>query len=91
MTMLDTMGTLLTAALALAGVLGAIVLLGRALRHTPLARTTGGTRTLAIKETLALDSRRRLHAIEAGGKTVLLLTGGETDLVVGWLDRGPGA
>ena len=91
MSLLDGTGTLLTAALSLAGIVGAILLLGRMARLTSLTRPRGNARTLAVKETLALDSRRRLHLIETGGKPVLLLTGGETDLVVGWLDAEPPA
>ncbi|MSP00090.1 MAG: hypothetical protein EXR07_03420 [Acetobacteraceae bacterium] len=84
--MIESFTTLLTAALALAGILGVILLLGRAMRHTSLLRPPASGRTLVLTETLALDSRRRLYLVRHGNRAVLLLTGGETDLVVGWLD-----
>jgi flagellar protein FliO/FliZ len=40
---------------------------------------------LAVDETIALDSRRRLHLVRCGGRQVLLLTGGGSDTVVGWV------
>ncbi len=42
-------------------------------------------RTLALRESIALDPRRRIHLVECGQKRVLLLTGGEQDLVIGWM------
>lgn len=84
--MADSLGTLLTAAAALAGVVGVILLLGRALRHTSLGRPQSSARLLILKDTISLDARRRLHLIQHGERSVLLLTGGETDVVVGWLD-----
>jgi hypothetical protein len=77
---------LLTTAAALAGVVGVILLIGRALRHTPLGRPQSSARLLIVKDTINLDARRRLHLIQHGDRSVLLLTGGETDVVVGWLD-----
>jgi flagellar protein FliO/FliZ len=88
-TMLDSAMTWLTAAAALGGIVGLILLIGRVLRYTPFIRPTASGRLLIVKDTIALDARRRLHLIQHGDRSVLLLTGGETDLVVGWLD-GPG-
>ena len=85
--MADSLTTLLSSAVVLAGILGFILLLGRVLRHTSLARPMTSGRLLVVRESIALDTRRRLHLIEHGDRAVLLLTGGETDLVVGWLDR----
>ena len=62
-------------------------MLGRALRHTSFARRAPSGRLLVVKDTVALDARRRLHLVQHGDRSVLLLTGGETDLVVGWLDE----
>ncbi len=84
--MADGLTTLLSSAAVLAGILGFILLLGRLLRHTSLARSAASGRLLVVRESIALDARRRLHLIEHGDRAVLLLTGGETDLVVGWLD-----
>jgi flagellar protein FliO/FliZ len=77
---------LLTAAAALAGVVGVILLIGQVLRHTSLARAQSSARLLVVKDSISLDARRRLHLVQHGERCVLLLTGGETDLVVGWLD-----
>ncbi|WP_270936890.1 flagellar biosynthetic protein FliO [Falsiroseomonas oryzae] len=74
---------LLTALAALAGVLGALVLVLRGLRATGLARQAG--RRLAVTEAVALDARRRLVLVRCDGRDLLLLTGGAQDAVVGWL------
>lgn len=72
---------------ALAAVLGLIWLAARAARLSGLAPRAGGGRRLGLGETLALDSRRRLHLIRCDGRELLLLTGGSTDAVIGWLSR----
>lgn len=79
---------LLTALLALLGVLALILLARRAVLSLPglagrLPRAGG---PLGIEQALALDSRRRLLLIRCGPRRLLLLTGGSQDLVVGWLD-----
>ena len=84
--MFDGLAALPSAAAVLAGVVGLILLLGRVLRRAGLARPVPSGRALVLKDTLILDTRRRLHLIEHEQRAVLLLTGGETDLVVGWLD-----
>jgi flagellar biogenesis protein FliO len=85
----DSLAALLTSAVALAGIVGLILLLGRALRHTTIGRPARQGRLLVVKDTLALDARRRLHLIQHGERSVLLLTGGETDIVVGWVEGPP--
>jgi flagellar biogenesis protein FliO len=84
--MLGSAYNLLFAAVSLAGIVGVILLVGRVLRHTSLGKPASSARLLIVKDTIALDARRRLHLIQHGDRAVLLLTGGETDLVVGWLD-----
>ena len=37
---------------------------------------------LALRGSMALDARRRLHLIDAGGHQALVLTGGTTDVVI---------
>ncbi|MGG5807982.1 flagellar biosynthetic protein FliO [Falsiroseomonas sp. CW058] len=76
--------TLLTAAAALAAVVGALVLLLRGLRAAASRRGAG--RCLAVEEAVALDSRRRLVLARCDGRRLLLLTGGAQDVVVGWVD-----
>jgi flagellar protein FliO/FliZ len=82
----SSLAMLMTTAAALAGVVGVILLVGRVLQRTNLGRPQSSARLLIVKETISLDARRRLHLIQHGERSVLLLTGGETDLVVGWLD-----
>lgn len=79
---------LATAAAALFGVLGLILLAARLARRAGLAPQAGGGR-LKLEESLALDARRRLVLVRCDGRGLLLLTGGATDQVVGWLpERG---
>jgi flagellar protein FliO/FliZ len=40
---------------------------------------------LTVRETIALDPRRRLHLVQCADRQVILLTGGAQDLVVGWV------
>jgi flagellar protein FliO/FliZ len=88
--MIDSLTGVATAIVALAGILGLILLIGRALRFTSFASRGQSARLLVVKDSIALDARRRLHLVQHGDRMVLLLTGGETDLVVGWVE-GPSA
>jgi flagellar protein FliO/FliZ len=76
---------ILTAVAALAAVIGLVIILGRFARAGGIAPRTG--RDLAVREVIALDSRRRLHLIRCNGQDVLLMTGGAHDVVVGWMPR----
>lgn len=80
---------LITALLALAGVLAALVLVLRGLRAARLARGGGGR--LSVEEAVALDGRRRVVLLRCDGRGVLLLTGGAQDVVIGWLPDTPSA
>jgi flagellar protein FliO/FliZ len=42
-------------------------------------------RTLVLRESLALDPRRRVHLVQCGQRQVILLTGGGQDVVIGWM------
>lgn len=42
-------------------------------------------RILMLKESIALDPRRRVHIVQCGQRQVVLLTGGGQDLVIGWV------
>jgi flagellar protein FliO/FliZ len=86
MDMADSLIALLTSVAALGGIVGLILLIGRALRYTSLGKPRSSERLLIVKDTIALDARRRLHLIQHGDRSVLLLTGGASDIVVGWLD-----
>ncbi len=77
--------SLILALLSLTVVLGLIwgaQLLARG-RFSALLPKGGGR--LVTVQSLALDSRRRLHLVACDGRQVLLLTGGGQDVVVGWL------
>jgi hypothetical protein len=50
------------------------------------SRLRGGGGALAVEQVLALDGRRRLCIVRCEQRRVLLLVGGNQDLVVGWLD-----
>ena len=71
--------------IALIGVLALIGLLGKLLQATGWRATPRTGRTLVVRETIALDPRRRLHLIECANRQVIVLTGGNQDLVVGWV------
>jgi flagellar protein FliO/FliZ len=87
--MLLGFSSLLSAVAALVVVLGLVWLGARAARLTGLAPRPVGTRMLALQDTIALDSRRRLLLVRCGSRDVVLLTGGAQDLVVGWLPLQP--
>lgn len=76
--------TALTAAAALGAVLGIILLVGRGVRAFRLTPNLAGRR-LRLRESLALDRTRRLQVVSCDGRDLLLLTGGGSDQVVGWL------
>lgn len=40
---------------------------------------------LSVEASLALDPKRRLCLIDCGGHRMLLLTGGPSDVLLGWL------
>jgi hypothetical protein len=84
--MAGSLTMLLTSAAALAGIVGLILLIGRALRFTSFVKPRSSGGLLIVTDSIALDARRRLHLVRHGDRQVLLLTGGESDVVVGWLD-----
>lgn len=88
--MLPNPTTVLTAAAALAVVLGLIWLMARGARLAGLGAQRVGGRSLRVVDSLALDPRRRLHLVACDQRRVLLLTGGGSDVVVGWLSRSIG-
>lgn len=81
--------TLLWAAAALAAVCAVLLIAPRLLRAAGLDPARPGRR-LAMVEAVAIDPRRRLVLARCDKGEVLLLVGGTTDCVVGWLP-GPGA
>ncbi|HUN39532.1 MAG TPA: flagellar biosynthetic protein FliO [Acetobacteraceae bacterium] len=84
--MIPDLGSLLAAVVALAAVLGLIWVSARLARLGGFAPRPSEARLLSLRDTLALDARRRLLIVRCGARDVLLLLGGTQDLVVGWLD-----
>lgn len=71
----------------LAGVLALIVAATRVFQ-LGLWRSHARTgRTLVLRESIALDPRRRIHLVQCGQRQVVLLTGGGHDLIIGWLQE----
>lgn len=75
----------LTALAALCAVLALVWIAAHAARVAGLGRLRQGGRMLAVEEQVALDPRRRLVLVRCGERRVVLLTGGGSDVVVGWL------
>lgn len=80
-----------------AGALGAVLLLAvvaaRLVRAfgggLPIAiASPGSARSLRLRETLPLGAGRRLHHIEANGRSLLILTGGGQDVLLPWPKAG---
>lgn len=80
------LSSLLTAVAALAAVLTLIWVGARVIRLGGLAPRPSGARLLSLRDSLALDARRRLLLVRCDARDVLLLLGGAQDVVVGWLD-----
>ncbi|MDE2583530.1 MAG: flagellar biosynthetic protein FliO [Rhodospirillales bacterium] len=91
---------LLSAALALAAVLGLILLAAALARRSGIAARFGGrgggrrhdpalANRLVLETSLALDPRRRVHLLRCADRHVLLLTGGPQDVLLGWLPPPP--
>jgi len=82
-------GETASALVALASVLALILILSWVRRKLPLASLRSrAPEVLAIRETLAIDPRRRLHLIEVQGTQALLLTGGGRDILMPLLPGG---
>jgi uncharacterized membrane protein YedE/YeeE len=79
--------SLVTGLAALAGVVGLVLLAGRAARATGFVRLASSSR-LVLRDSLVLDRTRSLRIVSCDGRDLLLLVGGGADVVVGWL---PGA
>lgn len=73
-----------TAILALAAIIGLLLLLARLARVSGIA-PAAGARRIALLEALPIDARRRAVLLRCDGREVLLVIGGEADVVIGWL------
>jgi flagellar protein FliO/FliZ len=83
-------GPWFSATASLLAVLALIAGAARLIRSSPWPRPvrTGARsgRVLAVRESVALDTKRRLHLVQCGERQVVLLTGGTQDVVVGWTE-----
>jgi flagellar biogenesis protein FliO len=76
--------TIASSVLALAAVLGLVVLAGRVLRGAGFAGFRPSAR-LALRESLVIDRNRSLRIVTCDARELLLLVGGSSDVVIGWL------
>ncbi len=82
-----TAASILSALGILAAVVGLVLIAGRVVSRLPLTAKVGAGRTLVLRESIALDPRRRVHLLQCGQRQVVLLTGGSQDIVVGWMNE----
>ena len=77
---------ILTTAAALAAVIAMILLARFGSRLTGLVATRpAASDVLSLQASLSLDPKRRLCLIGCHGHHLLLLTGGPSDVLLGWL------
>ena len=81
------MGQWVTAAGALALVLGLLWLVARLARRGGLA--VAGPRRMRVVEVTPIDSRRRAVILRVDGREALVVTGGPQDSFLGWLSPPP--
>ena len=81
--------TVLSAAAALAIVLALILLAARAAQRLGLGHPSPPRKRvqgrLLAQGSLPLDRSRTIHVIRCDGRDFAVLTGGPTDLLIGWL------
>ena len=77
---------ILTTVAALAAVILMILLIRFGSRFIDvIPRRTANHGTLTLEASLSLDPKRKLRLIGCQGRQLLLLTGGHSDLFLGWL------
>ncbi len=80
--------TIQSIGLVVAVLIGVIALIGAAAKCFQFSGWRPESRSgkiLILRESIALDPRRRIHLVQCGQRQVVLLTGGGQDLVVGWM------
>jgi flagellar protein FliO/FliZ len=80
-----TAQTVLLVGGVLIGVIALIGVAAKLFQFTGWRPRLQAERTLILRESIALDPRRRIHLIQCGQRQVVLLTGGAQDLVIGWM------
>ncbi|WP_338333319.1 flagellar biosynthetic protein FliO [Acetobacter sp. LMG 32666] len=79
----------MTCIVAFAAVIGLIFLSRYVLKFMePYLSRGRQTPNLAVMESVAVDPRRRVSVIRYGQKKGLVLTGGSSDVFMGWVDEG---
>lgn len=78
---------LLSAAGALALVIGLIVLLRFGTRFLGARHQFDTSASPRLAGQLTLDAKRRLHLVQCGSEQVLVLTGGANDIMLPWPHR----
>ncbi len=71
----------------LTGVLALILAATRLLQFGLWRSQPRPGRALVLRESIAIDPRRRIHLVQCGQRQVILLTGGGQDLVIGWMQE----
>lgn len=69
----------------LTGVLALIGVAAKVFQYAGWRAQTRSGRTLILRESIALDPRRRVHLVQCGQRQLVLLTGGAQDVVIGWM------
>lgn len=77
--------TIVSAAGVLIGIIALVVGAAKLYRFGGWKTQSRSDRTLVLRESIALDPRRRVHLVQCGQRQVVLLTGGAQDLVIGWI------
>jgi flagellar protein FliO/FliZ len=80
-----TAQTILLVVGVLIGVIALIGMAAKLFQFTGWRAQPRAGRTLILRESIALDPRRRIHLVQCGQRQVVLLTGGGQDLVIGWM------
>jgi flagellar protein FliO/FliZ len=80
-----TAQTILLVVGALIGVVALIAAAAKLFQFSGWRVPSRPGRTLILRESIALDPRRRIHLVQCGQRQVVLLTGGGQDLVIGWM------
>jgi flagellar biogenesis protein FliO len=80
-----TAQNILLASAVLVGVIALIGVAAKLFQFSGWRPKSGAGRTLILRESIALDPRRRMHLVQCGERRVVLLTGGGQDVVIGWI------
>jgi len=81
---------LLTMPAALGAVLLLVGLCGMLARRAGWGTARAPGRVLAVEEVVPLGGRHRLFLLRCGRRRAVVLTGGASDLLLGWLDETEG-